>query len=310
MRLSRPEQPLQEHALAAATARRRSYPLPNHIYIPTGRYIVTNTTKTLRAQRANAQEHSHEDISVPVFKGDPIPTNVGPKFKLKIRGRTQTDAHAKLIEGPTATDAFDAALALDVSALSEPIISWRDREQAVALDFDRPPEAAPLVDDDVERFISPSAPTPRCAWTTHGGGLRLIFVAVDGVAARTLAGLWLMIARLGPLLGWRLEVKTDTRHPAGLREGVTCGRVFCFAPSAEISLRSDAGSATEEEIAAWLAANNLTMGRHGAELCPWSCGQGSGSPPVLVTDHGIRCFKCGRSASWAKLVGGLDVDGK
>lgn len=242
----------------------------------------------------------------PVLSLAPAPAAVMP-FKITLRGRIESDAQAQTIEADTAAAAFERTLNVDVTKIDEPLIIWRDREKAVALDFDRPDDAPRLCDADIETIMTPGAPTPAYAWITHGGGLRVIFFMLGEVSALALAGLWLMFARLGQLGRWQLEVKTDTRHPAGLRDGTACGAVFGFQPSVSISLRGDAGAVSAADITAWLDARGLTMGRHGTELCPWSCGPSSGNPPVSVTDHGVRCFRCGRSARWPELVGAVDA---
>lgn len=241
----------------------------------------------------------------PVSSGVSVATPTST-FEIQIRSLKESDAQSRKIAGSGPADAFDVALAADVSNVEEPLMKWADAEQAVALDFDRPDGAAPLTEPDIDSVMTPNAPNPRYAWITHGGGLRLIFFMVGEVTALAIAGVWLMLARLGQLAAWRLEVKTDTRHPKGLRDGLPCGRIVEFEPTADFSLRGDEGAVSDADINAWLGAYGLTMGRHGSEQCPWSCGPSSGNPPVSVTDRGVRCFRCGRFAPWWELVGAVD----
>lgn len=227
-------------------------------------------------------------------------------FKLTLRGLKQSAAQGHVIEADTAQAAFSEVLHGDISAVDEPLMIWSDRDQAVALDFDRPDGAPPLIDADIETIMTPNAPTPAFSWVTHGAGLRVIFFKVDQVSALALAGLWLMLARIGRLAAWRLELKTDTRHPLGLRDGKTCGEVHEYVPTSHVSLRGGDTAVNDAEIADWLSARGLTFGRHGAELCPWNPKTSSGSPPLTVTDRGVRCFHCDMSASWPDLVGASD----
>lgn len=231
-------------------------------------------------------------------------------FKLTERGLKQSAAQGYVIEAATPNAAFAEALHRDVSAVDEPLWTWSDGDQAVALDFDRPDEAPPLIDADIETILTPNAPKPAFAWVTHGAGLRLLFFKVDEVSALALAGVWLMLAYLGRFAAWRLEVKTDTRHPLGLRDGKTCGEVFEYVPTSQVSLRGSDVAASEAEIGEWLEARGLTYGRHGTELCPWYPKACSGSPSVTVTQWGIRCFHCNTAQSWPELVGAADPTGR
>lgn len=224
-------------------------------------------------------------------------------FGLRMRGLSERDANARLFSGASA-EAFDAALSVDVSKVTEPILVWDDRERAIALDFDRPANAPPLTDADVERLMPANAPKPYAAWVTHGGGLRVIFVEVAGVSALALACVWLILAPLGVLASWKLEIKTDTRHPKGLRDGSTCGQIFRFAPDAAFSFRADDGIASDAQVQAWLTARNMQIGgRYDTSFCPWNCGPSSGNPAVSVHVQGIRCFRCKGHGAWWELLG-------
>ena len=157
-------------------------------------------------------------------------------FQILLRGIHEPEVNGKTISGLTVADTLAMALAADVTSISEPLLLWKSEDALVALDFDRADDSEPLVDADIDGFITPNAPTPAAVWVTHGGGLRVLFHELEGISAVALAGVWLMLAPLGELRSWSLEVKTDTRHPLGLRDGVRCGRVFTYAPTADINL--------------------------------------------------------------------------
>src|SRR5688572_28601928 len=70
-------------------------------------------------------------------KEDPAP-NAQPSFRVLIRSRLAPEVNGLVIEDPSPRAAFERALATDVASFSEPLITWTRREQAVALDFDRP----------------------------------------------------------------------------------------------------------------------------------------------------------------------------
>lgn len=233
------------------------------------------------------------------------PTADAP-FRITLRGMHQPALEGMVIEAESAPDALQKALSHDVGDIVEPILTWEERKQLLALDFDRPPDAEPLRDADVQALAT-ICPAPIAAWATHDAGLRVIFASVDGATAPAIAGAWFLTAPLGLLRGWRVEVKTDTRHPAGMRDGARCGRVFLSSPTANISLGSGSGTVSPAEVGVWMSGRGLTVGRHGAERCPWQCSANSGNPPVVVDENGIRCYRCKRSGTWAEIVHG-DVD--
>jgi hypothetical protein len=231
--------------------------------------------------------------------------NAAPRFRVLLRDLERPDSTGLTIEQTTPEAALRCALMHDVTHFNEPILKWTGREQAVALDFDREQEI--LVDpEEVVRFFPEGLPRPLAAWSTHDRGLRGLFVKTDGVSALELAAVWALLAPLGQLAGWRLEVKSDSRHPAGLRDGARCGRVHWFSPSANLVVPGNGtrSIASEAEIQRWLEEQGLSFGRHPTERCIW-CGSkpASGSPAFVVDQRGIGCFRCSRRMSWDELLG-------
>jgi energy-coupling factor transporter ATP-binding protein EcfA2 len=186
-------------------------------------------------------------------------------------------------------------------------LRWWHRDQLVALDFDRPEGKHPVNELDIHKYFPESLPRPFCAWVTHGGGLRAMFVATPEATAMELAGVWNLFAPLGAIVGWSVEVKTDSRHPCGERDGTRCSRIVRFAPSANIVIPGNGGRsvASEPDIQGWLDERGLSFGRHSAEYCPWCGGAVATCNPSLDIDQerGVHCYRCGRSGSWDLLVG-------
>ena len=240
-----------------------------------------------------------------VVSNDPVATT---NFSIIIRGIQQADHAGLPVTRDTPSAAFEQALAVDVANMVEPVMRWKGRDRLVALDFDRPDGAPPVDENDLIKYFPQSLPQPLFAWPTHDFGLRVIFVETPEGTAMELAGAWYMLAPLGYLVGWSVEVKTDTRHPHGERGGVRCGYVTTFSPSGNLVVPGARGRsvASQEEIDDWLVERGLRLGRHGGEHCPWCGGATATCNPCLIVDErGAHCFRCGRSASWDWLVGRL-----
>jgi hypothetical protein len=232
-------------------------------------------------------------------------------FRIIIRGIQQTDDAGRVIEAEAAADAFERGLSIDVVGVSEPVLRWGSRKQLIALDFDRPDGGPPVDENTLVQFFPMSLPQPLAAWPTHDCGLRVVFANIGEISAMALAGVWSLFAPLGPLVGWQIEAKTDTRHPCGERAGARCGRVTRFTPTAAFVVPGARGEsvASDDEIADWLAERGLTPGRHGGEHCPWCGGATATCNACLVIDEqGAHCFRCGRRASWDALVGRVVAD--
>ncbi len=207
-------------------------------------------------------------------------------------------------------------LTADVTVLSEPILSWSAEcgADAVCVDIDAPDaESALSLHHLVDRYFPETLPRPLFAYRSHGGGLKAVFVSVGGVPAIDLAAAWYVLAPLGVLATWRAEVKRDLRHPRGLRErdgaSERCGPLAQFSPSARLVLpRETAAEASASDVADWLQAHDLEMGRRSAANCPMpGCGREtatSGSDPIDVSERGIRCFRCSRFERWGSIVYG------
>jgi len=228
-------------------------------------------------------------------------------FTISIRGIQSPSVTAVGVKGSSIDETVRSVLDHDVSDLAEPVMTWPESEKSrlLALDLDRPEDQPPLLDEDVVGLFPDCLPQPINAWVTHDGGLRSLFREVDGVSAKGLAGTWHLLAPLGRIANWKVEVKCDSRHPKGMRGAETCGRVHTFVPSANVVFSSQRGlfDASDVHVRRWLNDRGLAFGRHGSEACP-SCGDrpGSCNPCVVIDERGIHCFRCQQWRSWNMLL--------
>ena len=245
----------------------------------------------------------------------PDPASTQKKFEIVLRGREQPAPKGRKISGKTVVDTFKKALNRDVSSMMEPVLEWKDKTKAVALDYDRPEGESPLEDIDLDDLFPDTLPKPCNAWITHGGGLRVVFVEVDGRTALELAGVWAVTAPLKRLKSWELEIKFESRHPDGARtvtgdgqpEEQKCGPVHYFIPSSNLIVPGARGSkvASDADRQGYMDEHGLAYGRRSTEGCP-ICGRAtrqSGNDPILIDEHGVHCFRCDRHATWDQLVG-------
>lgn len=232
--------------------------------------------------------------------GDEPSTNVTPPgaaveaFALVIRGRLErADAAGTVVTDEIPAEAI--AIALDpvyAADRVEPLITWRDRSRLCALDvdFDTPPES-----DRLEAFARDVLPRPLYSWVTHGGGMRLIYIAAASLAADELAAVAsLAVRRQYPTA--RVELKRDTRHPAGTRDGKRAGTPRQHIPDADTSALAAMFTVAEcspEKRDDWLAGRGLAVGqRYAHELCPVQPAEPGQREPVHVTDTGVYCYAC------------------
>jgi DNA polymerase len=244
---------------------------------------------------------------VPAEPAAPRASAADGSLTVVVRGIREANANGVAINVDSADIALTKAIELDVSKLQEPIITWGDTDIAVALDIDRPDGADPLRPVDVDRLFPASLPRPLAAWSTHGGGLRAIFVSVGSVLATMLAGVWALLSPLGRFAGWRMEALPWTRHPRGARGDERCGRVRWFVPSADMVVPGDRAAcvASDDQVRTWLEDNGLAFGRYPTPNCPLcsTTRKSSGSDPIVINERGINCFKCSKFKSWDHLVG-------
>lgn len=199
-------------------------------------------------------------------------------------------------DGPIA--ALRAALADEPE--DESVVLWNSAEQMCAVDFDVDPAYA-FDTASLLALLDRHRPSPSLAWTTHGGGLRLIYAAegdpeTDGFTAEEVAAVSLLnLSTIAPYVG--LELKKETRHPcspdgAGRRGGEVLVREQQFdVRSLWRHLR--VLEATDSEVVEWLDSRGMAVGsRYDHVQCPVAPSDRGGRQPVFVGDRGVHCFIC------------------
>jgi hypothetical protein len=240
-----------------------------------------------------------------------------PSFRLRIRGRMKKAATATPLEGTTPMQAIEAALTLE-KLPKDAVIEWPRSElpRLACLDVDwhgiEPPSAAAL-----EAMLAKLSPWPAL-WISHGGGLHLIFCALQGFAADELAAAaGLALLERYPA-GSRPEVEVLPRsaHPRAKRKGKRAGEVIRMEQSVDRMLAGWRAKQLigidDDAVNDWLADHGFEIGgRYGHERCPFDARKTSkGGDPVVVGDDGVHCFVCaskghpsGGRASYGRLVG-------
>lgn len=242
-----------------------------------------------------------------------------PPFQLILRDRTDRREHGREFTGPSIAKLVLDAVDADVDAFDDPILDWTQEghERLTCVDIDVPEDGTLLPSHAaVDRYFPRTLPQPLVAFRSHHGGLKAIFVECGELSAVQLAGAWVLLAPLGGMREWRIELKADCRHPKSERvdsDGsvVRCGPVRVEEPSARIRVPfgDDATVVSDDMIGDWLATRGLEYGRYSTEACPLpGCTQReatSGADPVVISTHGLRCHRCDRFTSWDAVIGGL-----
>lgn len=208
-------------------------------------------------------------------------------FVAVLRGRLESASNGQQFDGEPVT-AFRSALLAKCNA-AEPLITWRDRARLCAVDVDMNNAAA------FASFAPTLAPRPCFWWTTHGGGLRLIYAASSPLTADELGAIAaIAVRRRFPTA--RVELKSDTRHPGYKRGDATCGTVHDGIPDADTGALRDmftTSECTDEKRDAWLAARGFEMTRrYGHDRCPVEPHEPGHRDPVHVCEGGIYCYAC------------------
>lgn len=162
---------------------------------------------------------------------------------------------------------------------------------------------------DLRQIVRRAGPTPRYAWPSRSGGLRLIFGPDTRyeLSALERAGLHVLMHDdiYRNVIVEKVELIRVTRTPP---EGVEVLRPIGDYGSRDLAgalLRTGGrASVPEDAIAAWLAqAGMVEGGRYEHEYCPEDPSPTSGTDPIVVTSDGVQCFRCARFFPWARLVG-------
>lgn len=220
-------------------------------------------------------------------KGDetiPVPGQGVSELTITLRGRLESSG-CSITDAPLT--AFRLYLAVRDYPAPEPLLMWKDRAAICAVDIDgvSPPDT----------FAATMKPRPWFAWRTHGGGLRLIYAATPLLTADELGAVASLAVRHSHPTA-RVELKSDTRHPAYPRGEQHCGPVreqTGDADTAELSALFAVAECSPMKRDQWLSERGLQIGRrYPHDKCPVAPAEPGHRDPVQVCDGGIYCYVC------------------
>jgi len=212
------------------------------------------------------------------------------EVRIRLRAQQQPAAAGKLIRNKRATQAMHRVLDADVSGLAFPIVKI-EAGDITFVDLDTHHLSDKPSDQQLDAWAESIRPEPNCWWRTHGSGLRLVYCGPHHEECAVAAAL------SAPKL-FGVEIKTDTRHPAGDHPdypGKTAGpvqwvnNIACAAPGWRAVGRTD-----DRAVDELLAEMGMQRGgRYDHELCPIGGGEASDAKDcVVVLDCGIWCHRC------------------
>lgn len=199
---------------------------------------------------------------------------------------------SSVFTGSSPAEALEAALREEPEV--ESVVRWDGQKEmcAVDLDFDRDG----LQFTELLVALDGFQPQPCFAWTTHGGGVRLVYVAAGDHTAEEIAAVAASnFVALHPHAS--VELKHETRHPRGPGPGGTlCSEVSRRQQTFDrrtIAKLLGVRVATDAETAQWLEERGLELGqRYDHAACPVAPSDRGGRRPVLVGENGVMCFVC------------------
>src|ERR1700722_9061878 len=145
-------------------------------------------------------------------------------FAVTVRGLSQPATEGRTFKNRDPLAALRAALDCTDHPATDPVIEWKGCERLGALDVDFHGVPAP---DPLEwtRIAHRVQPQPQLFWTTHGGGLRLVYTAAGRLTAEDTAAIARAVLRREMLGESGIELTTRTRHPGYPRGEQRCGAV-------------------------------------------------------------------------------------
>lgn len=267
-------------------------------------YALHSASPTLDAPTNG--RHPNRDKAQPTRRGDspdrngladalPGAPTAGPSIVL--RSIHQPRNTGRVIQEATYRETLRAALDIDDFNDAEPVLEWSGTDQLAVLDVDY---------HDVEMNARPNErqlallarqvrPQPAFSWRSHGRGLHLVYVAVDGFTAAEIAAVAGLSVK-GLDSSCSIEIKSETRHPRYPRAEY---------PDAGVILENDqlldlvelgrllGREVDEQAVDDWLAEQGLERGRrYEHDRCPCDPSTESHGEPVVVDDDGIFCHRC------------------
>lgn len=149
--------------------------------------------------------------------------------------------------------------------------------------WDSPPTAGELA-----AWLADIRPQADISWMTHGAGLRLVFV---GPYHRPRA----IAAAMAAMKSFKIEIKTESRHPLSTRRGAVCGGMTWnnTEPDTSYVFKLD-GDFTEHDRELALEKLDFEDGkRYDHSRCPLDTSKTSEAPEAVhVYKNSIYCFRC------------------
>lgn len=225
---------------------------------------------------------------------------------IEVRGLRSSDSVAT-VEAVDPIESFEQILSTKYD-VPEPLVVWDNINVLAAVDVD----ADGWDEGRLQSILEELQPRPCFAWTTHGGGLRFIYVMQRGITAEAVAAL--ATVNLSTAIKYRnIEIKCSTRHPLGLRGEARCGVVRRLQQECDrraVASWNDWVEPNDVAVAEYLAERGYVAGgRYPHDRCPVQPSDTATGTPVLVGQRGIKCFVCeahgvdGGFFSWARLLG-------
>jgi hypothetical protein len=249
------------------------------------------------------------------------------EVEICVRGDKQKYTDGKKFKG-VAIIALKQALSGSPKEYKLVDINPEDRDKLCFLQvtFKRFPDLSPVKRNPfaVATDLGNSNPKPCFSWFTSNGFIMMAFSSYSLFSAREMASMAALDA-ITKYPACEVSISTTVKHPGftSVREGkeYKCSLVKESLTSLEGALSQwrvgEYGSAKTEEIEAYLEKSGFEIGvRYPHEHCPFNPGpssSGMGSPPVSVTQDGIKCFSCqgknhisGGWRNWDSLIGEVD----
>lgn len=250
-----------------------------------------------------------------------------PPFILHVRELTQLKKYGKTYSNVDVCEVLRAALLDTSTPWKEPILDWLDIDSLCCLDIDYHGVEAPPA-DVIATLVSSLKPQPFCWHQSHGGGVKLYYVAHPGYSAIELASVaGMMWVERHPYATF--DLIKSSRHPSYPR---TRDQKPAVCAHNEIQYTYGAGDVSSlkrllttevdpSDVEELLSNYGWTMG----EMLPhYKCLIDSGGSSdeqkesVFVGDKGLFCHRCQQRGlsgpggnipgfvSYASLLSGTD----
>lgn len=215
------------------------------------------------------------------------PTN----YTIRLREEHKDDTESVVLQGTEPATLFKQAL--DTTITKPTLIIWNDRDSICAVDVDY--HNTKSVFDDPTILFRLVTPSPRFAWVTKSGGLRLIYLKDERTTAYEYAVLAMLCIKHHDNRA-SVEFKTDTWHPKSVIKGKKCGDVIESPQQYDDGILAEymgSYSIDQGKIDSYLEDKGYEIGkRYTHEQCPINPTKGDKRSPVNITPRGIYCYVC------------------